>query len=81
MTTLREELDNLGLEIVTLARGDCPLDIKVDAFKAVSQYALGLMRKKQGTGEDEPKSDRPTFGQLRARIRAVEEEKADDSAA
>lgn len=78
MNDLKGELDNLGLEIVTLARGDIPLDIKVDAFKAVSQYILGMARKKQGDGEC--KSDHPSFADLRARIRAVEGAESNNSA-
>lgn len=68
MTKLNDELDRLGLEIVERAQGECPFELKVDAFKAVSQYALGLMRKKPPKNDEEDVPKRPTFGQLQKRI-------------
>lgn len=72
MSKLRDELTELALEIVQRARqAETPFDLKVDAFKAVSSYDLGLLRKKK-PGEDDEKPDRVTFGKLQQRIRAVE---------
>lgn len=72
MTTLRDELTALALEIVQRARmAETPFDLKVDAFKAVSSYDLGLLRKKPGNDPGE-NPERVTFGKLQQRIRAVE---------
>jgi len=67
---LREELDKIALEIAEGIQNDeCPLDVRLDAFKVLSAYHLGLMKK----GADKPKDegDRPTFGDLRKKIAAA----------
>ena len=68
---LRSELDKIALEIATnIQTGECPLDIKLDAFKVLSAYHLGLM-KKGDKGPSSEESGRPTFTDLRKRVEAV----------
>ncbi len=68
---LRSELDKIALEIATSIQTDVTaLDIKLDAFKVLSAYHLGLM-KKGDKGPSPEESGRPTFMDLRKRVEAV----------
>jgi hypothetical protein len=68
---LRTELDKMALEIVgDLQSRECSLDTKLDAFKVLSAYHLGLM-KKGDKGPSTEETGRPTFKDLRSRIEAV----------
>ncbi len=68
---LREELDKIALAITKdIQMAECPLDIRLDAFKVLSSYHLGLMKK--GDKTTEPDDGRPKFNDLRKRIAAVE---------
>ncbi len=68
---LRGELDKIALEIATnIQSGDTSLDIKLDAFKVLSAYHLGLI-KKGDKGPSTEETGRPTFMDLRKRVEAV----------
>lgn len=68
---LRSELDKIALEIATnIQLVDCPLDVRLDAFKVLSAYHLGLM-KKGDKGPSPEETGRPTFMDLRKRVEAV----------
>lgn len=68
---LRSELDKIALEIATnIQTGELGLDIKLDAFKVLSAYHLGLM-KKGDKGPSTEETGRPTFMDLRKRVEAV----------
>ncbi len=68
---LRSELDKIALEIAGRIQADeCGLDIKLDAFKVLSGYHLGLM-KKGDKGPSPEESGRPTFMELRNRVEAA----------
>lgn len=70
MSDLRSELDRIALDIAKhVSNIDCPFELKLDAFKVLSTYQLGLMRKKV---TEERKSDVTTFNDLRRKIMAVE---------
>ncbi len=68
---LRSELDKIALEIADRIQNDeCGLDIKLDAFKVLSAFHLGLM-KKGDKGPSTEETGRPTFMDLRKRVEAV----------
>ncbi len=68
---LRTELDQIALEIAEhIQEQDVTLDIKLDAFKVLSAYHLGLM-KKGDKGPSTEETGRPTFMDLRKRVEAV----------
>lgn len=77
MKKLNDELDKLALEIVEGVLGTSEIDSKVDAFKAVSGYVLGLMKKQSGKDESDSQSNRPTFSQLQKRINLAVDNEAD----
>ena len=53
MNNLRDELDKIALELAReVQRADCPLDSRLDAFKVLSAYHLGLMKKGQQPPND-----------------------------
>lgn len=68
--SLREELDKIALSITQdIQKDDCPLDIRLDAFKVLTAYHLGLMKKGDKTGAED--TGRPTFSDLRKKVEAV----------
>ncbi len=68
---LRTELDQIALDIAEDIQVEgTSLDIKLDAFKVLSAYHLGLM-KKGDKGPSSEETGRPTFMDLRKRVEAV----------
>lgn len=46
MSSLKDELDKIALSLAAAIQvEECPLDAKLDAFKALTAYHLGLLRK------------------------------------
>jgi len=46
MSNLKDELDRIALDIARKVQGeDCPFDARLDAFKVLSAYHLGLLKK------------------------------------
>lgn len=46
MSSLKDELDKIALSLAAaIQTEECPLDAKLDAFKALTSYHLGLLRK------------------------------------
>ncbi len=49
MASLKDELDKIALSLAAAIQTDeCPIDAKLDAFKALTAYHLGLLRKNAG---------------------------------
>lgn len=68
---LAKQLDELAAEILENARGEgIPLVDKLEAFKIVSAYHIGVMRAAKGR-EAEEDDRRPSFEKLRKGLRAV----------
>lgn len=67
---LAKQLDELAAEILENARGKgVPLADKLEAFKIVSVYHIGIVRAAKGREAEE--TDRPSFEKLRKGLRAV----------
>jgi hypothetical protein len=46
VSNLKDELDKIALSLASaIQQEECPLDAKLDAFKALTAYHLGLLRK------------------------------------
>lgn len=72
MTAFLDEMDQLAAEIAKAAREDkTSLDIKIDAFKALTPYYAHQMKNKGK--EDDTDDDLPNFGNFQSRIHAVAE--------
>lgn len=72
MTSFLSEMDLLAAEIAKAARADATdLDIKIDAFKALTPYYAHQMKNKGK--EDDADDDLPNFGNFQSRIHAVAE--------
>lgn len=66
---LAKQLDELAAEILENARGEgIPLADKLEAFKIVSAYHIGVMRAAKGREAEETG---PSFQTLRKGLRAV----------
>lgn len=72
MTAFLDEMDLLAAEIAKAARAAATaLDIKIDAFKALTPYYAHQMKNKD---KDDPEDDDlPNFGNFQSRIHAVAE--------
>ena len=69
MSSLKNELDKIALEIAKeIQSAETALDVKLDGFKVLSAYHLGLMKKGEQKQDDDGK---PKFADLRNKIAAV----------
>lgn len=72
MTDFLTEMDQLAAEIAKAAReATTNLDIKIDAFKALTPYYAHQMKNK--SKDDDIDDDLPNFGNFQSRIHAVAE--------
>lgn len=70
MTAFLNEMDLLAAEIAKAARADeTNLDIKIDAFKALTPYYAHQMKLKKSDPEDD---DLPDFNKFASSIHATE---------
>lgn len=66
MSDLKAELDKIALGIAAkVQEEECPFDLKLDAFKVLTTYHLGLVRKNAQPPADAGKS----FGSIVEKIR------------
>lgn len=67
MSDLKKELDKIALSLASaIQQEECPLDAKLDAFKALTAYHLGLLRKNASQPADDPAK---SFGSIVEKIR------------
>jgi hypothetical protein len=67
--SLAKQIDDLASEILEVAAGEgTPLADKLEAFKIVSGYHVGMVRAAKGREADE---SGPSFQELRKGLRAV----------
>lgn len=71
MTSFLDEMDQLAAEIAKAAReASTNLDIKIDAFKALTPYYAHQMK---NNGKPDPEGDDlPNFGNFTSKIHATE---------
>lgn len=74
MSDLKKELDKIALEIASrVQQEECPFDAKLDAFKVLSAYHLGLLRKNAQQAVDK---DTKSFGDIIDQIRRADNKHA-----
>jgi hypothetical protein len=67
VSDLKKELDKIALSLAAaIQREECPLDAQLDAFKALTAYHLGLLRKNASQPADK---DTKSFGDIVQQIR------------
>lgn len=77
MTDFLSEMDQLAAEIAKAAReANTVLDIKIDAFKALTPYYAHQMKNKGKTDPED--SDLPNFGNFASSIHATETDDGED---
>lgn len=70
MSDLKKELDKIALDIASkVQEEECPFDAKLDAFKVLSAYHLGLLRK---NAQPPPDKDIKSFGDIVQQIRKAQ---------
>lgn len=69
MSDLKKELDKIALGLAAkVQEEDCPFEAQLDAFKVLTAYHLGLLRKNAGQPADK---DTKSFGDIVREIRKV----------
>ena len=67
MSDLKKELDKIALGLAArVQEEDCPFEAQLDAFKVLTAYHLGLLRKNAGQPVDDTTK---TFGAIVQQIR------------
>jgi hypothetical protein len=67
VSDLKKELDKIALDIAArVQEEECPFDAKLDAFKVLTAYHLGLLRK---NAQQPPDKDVTSFGDIVKQIR------------
>jgi hypothetical protein len=67
VSDLKKELDKIALDLAAkVQEQDCPFDARLDAFKVLSAYHLGLLRKNASQPADK---DTKSFGDIVQQIR------------
>jgi hypothetical protein len=70
VSDLKKELDKIALDIAAkVQEQDCPFDARLDAFKVLSAYHLGLLRK---NAQQPPDKDIKSFGDIVDQIRKAD---------
>ncbi len=70
MSDLKKELDKIALDIAAkVQEEECPFDAKLDAFKVLTAYHLGLLRK---NAQQPPDKDIQSFGSIVEQIRKAQ---------
>lgn len=69
MSSLKDELDKIALALAReVQTPDCAFGAKLDAFKVLSAYHLGLLKK---NGLQPDNKEATTFGEIVKQIRSV----------
>jgi hypothetical protein len=67
MSDLKKELDKIAMGLATkVQEEDCPFEAQLDAFKVLSAYHLGLLRKNASQPVD---ANTKSFGDIVQKIR------------
>jgi hypothetical protein len=70
--TIEQSLQELAAHIVKKAQeGNVDLAASVKAFQALNQYVTGLRKQAPKDDDETEKTTRPTFDELRERVRVV----------
>jgi len=77
MTKALEDIEKLVAEVAQeAASGNMPLHEKMDALKLLQPY-YAVLKKAKGKLDDDPSEGGQTMGDMRERLRVVEQEPAD----
>ena len=77
MTKALEDIEKLVAEVAQeAASGSMPLHEKMDALKLLQPY-YAVLKKAKGKLDDDPSEGGQTMGDMRERLRVVEQEPAD----
>lgn len=73
MNNTLKDIEKLVEQVAKAAISDkTPLNDKLDALKLLTPY-YAVLKKAKAKSDDEPSDDQPTMGDMRERLRVVEE--------